>query len=310
MLKTARDADAKPANAQSMWRGRLLIVAAALLWSTGGLFAKSPWFDGWPAEMRGLMLAFWRSLFAALVLVPWVRRPQWHRGLPTMCLSFALMVWAFLSAMVHGPAANAIWLQYLAPAWVMLAGVCWFGERVTPPDLRMFGCCLAGVMLILIMELSGGSALRATLLGILAGVAFAGVVLHLRILRVLDSAWLMMLNQAATVLLLLPWVWGQKWEAESMGVPLQTYVVLVLFGAVQIGLPYILFARGLRTVSSPEASIITLLEPILLPVWVYLAWHNHAGYQAPPWWTWAGGGMILCGLLVRYWPTTTSELAR
>ncbi len=41
-------------------------------------FAKSPWFEAWPTETRGLLLAFWRSLFAMLLLIPLVRRPQWR----------------------------------------------------------------------------------------------------------------------------------------------------------------------------------------------------------------------------------------
>ncbi len=63
-----------------------------------------------------------------------------------------------------------------------------------------------------------------------------------------------------------------------------------------------MFARGLRSTSSPEASVLTLIEPVLVPLWVYLAWHHHPSYEAPRWWTWAGGGMIMLGLLGRYVP--------
>jgi hypothetical protein len=43
--------------------------------------------------------------------------------------------------------------------------------------------------------------------------------------------------------------------------------------------------------------MLTLLEPILLPIWVYLAWGRNADYQLPSWWTYVGGGLILLGLL-------------
>jgi drug/metabolite transporter, DME family len=72
-------------------------------------------------------------------------------------------------------------------------------------------------------------------------------------------------------------------------------VVLAAFGLFQMGLPYLLFARGLRSVSSQEASLISLLEPVLVPVWVYLAWGDK-----PAWWTLGGGGLILTGLAIRY----------
>src|SRR5690606_918278 len=57
--------------------GRYLVIAAAVLWSTSGLFAKAPWLAVWPLEVRGPLLAFWRTLFAGLFLLPWIRRPTW-----------------------------------------------------------------------------------------------------------------------------------------------------------------------------------------------------------------------------------------
>ena len=80
----------------------------------------------------------------------------------------------------------------------------------------------------------------------------------------------------------------------------QQWLYLAGFGIFQMGLPYLLFARGLRSVTGHEASGIVLLEPLLVPVWVWLAWHTSPGYAAPRWWTLVGGGLILIGLVVRY----------
>ncbi len=275
--------------------GRLLIVLAAVLWSTSGFFAKAPWFDAWPPEVRGLMLAFWRSAFATLALIPLIRRPTWRWPMLPMLVCFPLMVWSFMSAMVYGPAANAIWLQYLAPGWVLVGGVLWLKERVTAADVRMFLFSLSGVLLILIMEMRSGTALYATAMGILSGLAFAGVVMSMRSLRGADAVWLITLNHAVTAVVLSPWVW-----ARTEQIPAASYVALGLFGVFQMSIPYVLFARGLATTSSPEASVLSLIEPILVPIWVYLAWSHHSSYQAPQWWTWAGGGLILLGLLSRY----------
>ena len=57
-------------------RGRLLVLTAAVLWSTSGFFAKAPLFEEWPLDQRGICLAFWRALFACLLLVPLVLRGQ------------------------------------------------------------------------------------------------------------------------------------------------------------------------------------------------------------------------------------------
>ncbi len=194
----------------------MLIVAAAVLWSTSGFFVKAPWFDAWPAEVRGSLLAFWRSLFAVLALLPFVRRPVWLWRLLPMLLCFAVMVWSFMTAMVYGPAANAIWLQYLSPAWVLIGGVLLLREKVSGADVRMLLCCLAGVLLILSMEMAEGRSLIATAMGILSGLAFAGVVLSIRSMRDVDAAWLMVLNHSAVVLLLSPVAW-QATERSSLG---------------------------------------------------------------------------------------------
>ena len=280
------------------WRGRLAIAFAAVLWSTSGFFAKAPWFEGWSAELRGMQLAFWRSFFAALVLIPFIRRPRWHPAIPFTCAAFAIMLWSFMTAMVHGPAANAIWLQYLAPTWVLLIGVVFLREKVTGSDLMMFGCCLSGVVLILVMEMRSGSSLYATAMGVLSSAMYATVILLMRKMRDQDPVWLITLNHLATVLLMLPWVWNQPLNQVAPS----AYLALAFFGVFQLSLPYVIFCRALRTVSSPEASILTLIEPIILPLWVWIAWRNHATYEHPHWWTLLGGGFIFTGLLLRYLP--------
>jgi drug/metabolite transporter (DMT)-like permease len=75
---------------------------------------------------------------------------------------------------------------------------------------------------------------------------------------------------------------------------------LAAFGMLQMGAPYFLFARGLRTISGHEAAGIGLLEPILVPIWVWLIWSSQPGYEAPRWWTFVGAAFILSGLVLRY----------
>jgi len=281
----------------SPWKGRLQIALAATLWSSSGFFAKAPWFEAWPEDVRGLLLEFWRSFFACLCLVPMIRRPEFRWQIIPMVVCFAVMVWSFMTAMVYGTAANAIWLQYLSPAWVMLAGIFILKEPYSAGDGRMFVFCMAGVLLMLTMEMTAGQSQYATVLGIISGLSFAGVVICLRTLRGVDPAWLITLNHGATALLLAPWIWR-----TTSGVAWQSYVALGFFGVFQMSIPYIIFARGLSRTPSPEASILTLIEPILVPLWVYIAWRNLPGYEAPQWWTRAGGALILFGLMSRYLP--------
>ena len=80
--------------------------------------------------------------------------------------------------------------------------------------------------------------------------------------------------------------------------------VLFLFGAVQMALPYWLVARGLRAVSPQEAGTLTLLEPLLNPIWAYLV----AG-EEPSSFTLAGGLFVLGALAWRYWPSGSNRRA-
>jgi drug/metabolite transporter (DMT)-like permease len=73
------------------------------------------------------------------------------------------------------------------------------------------------------------------------------------------------------------------------------WLLLAGLGMLQMGLPYVLFARGLKSIPGHEATGIGLVEPLLVPVWVYLAWGDQ-----PRWWTLVGGGLILLGLAIRY----------
>ena len=82
----------------------------------------------------------------------------------------------------------------------------------------------------------------------------------MRSLRDADPAWLITLNHGATALILLPWVWQCEQHVQPGG-----YLALGVFGVFQMSIPYVLFARGLKTTSSPEATVLTLVEPMLVP---------------------------------------------
>jgi drug/metabolite transporter (DMT)-like permease len=205
-----------------------------------------------------------------------------------MTLCFVGMNWAYLTAMTTGRAATAIWLQCTAPLWVLIIGVTFFKERLVRLDLFLIGFGSAGVALILGFELrDAGTA--SVMYGLLSGVFYAGVVLSLRLLRAIDPAWLITLNLLATVAALSPYaIWGEYQPADTQ------WIYLAGFGALQMGLPYLLFARGVRHVSGHEASGLALVEPVLVPVWAYVVWQ-----EGVTWPIVMGGTLIFCGLLLR-----------
>ena len=269
--------------------GRLLVAVAAVLWSSSGLFAKATIFESWSLEVRGTLLAFWRALFAGLLILPAVRSPQWRFKLLPMALAFAAMNVVYLRSMTLTTAANAIWLQSTAPWWVFLYGSVVLREKVNARDLIPLGFGMLGVGTILAFELRG-EAQAGIIYGLASAITYAAVVLFLRDLRGEDAAWLVAVNHLVTAAIISPYViyqglWPTSWQLA----------VLAAFGVVQMGIPYLLFARGLKSIGSQEATAIGLLEPVLLPIWVYLAWA-----EQPKWWTMLGAGLILVGLMLRY----------
>ncbi len=276
-----------------VWQSRLAIIVAGFLWSTSGLFGKLGTFEDWPLEKRGLLLSFWRAGFAALFLLPFVRRPRWRWELLPMGLCFAVMVVSFLSSMTWGTSANAIWLQYTAPCWVLLAARFVFREPWEAGAWSLILPALVGVALILFFEfrsLQGEWAMLAVLSGLVSAITYALVVLFLRRLRAENSFWLVAMNQSLTALFLLPFVvsWG-IWPS------LTQLLWLALFGVLQMALPYLLFSWGLKQVPGHEATILTLVEPFLVPVWAYVM----IG-EVPALWTIAGAAVIVFGLTLRY----------
>ena len=277
---------------QSKLAGRLLVVVAALMWSSSGVFARWPGFEVWPEIERGALLAFWRAFFAGLVLMPSVRRPRFDRLLVPMVISFAIMNVSYLTAMILTTPANAIWLQNAAPWWVFLISVLLFREPVERRDLVPLVFGMLGVGTILCFELSYASSQSVVGIGcgVLSGIFFAAVIVLMGRLSKENSAWLVVVNHAVAAAIMLPWViYLGRWPS------IEQLAVLSVFGALQMAVPYVLFTRALRSISAQEAVAIALIEPVLMPVWALLVW----GIKAS-WWTLIGAALILTGLLLRY----------
>ena len=290
-------AAAEPSAAQ----GRLLIILAALLWSTSGAFTKVLTKDTPLAlhtpSLAPLQIAFYRALFAGLALVLFLRRGDvtFRPLMVPMAAIFAVMNASFVAAMALGTAANAIFLQYTAPVWMYLAGVWWLGERREPRTRAAILVSLVGIGVIV----AGGwqeDQLSIVALGLGSGMTYAGVVLCLRVLRGASSLWLTALNHLVSAAVLVPVVWGLPLPGAGQ------FLVLFVYGAVQMSIPYALMARGLRTVSPAEAGTITLLEPVLNPCWAYLV----SGEEPSPF-TLVGGAVILGALAYRYWPAAAAR---
>ena len=272
-------------------RGRVLLLAAALLWSTSGLFVKSPPLQRLPEENQGLILAFYRALFASVFLIPFVRRRhmRWRASLVPMAAIFALMNVLFLTAMTKTTAAAAIFLQYTSIVWAFVLGVLFLRERIDRGSLVALMCAVGGIVVIVTLDRAGQHA-HGNVIALGSGLSYGCVIIFLRYLRHEHAMWLIALNHCVTTLVLIPWILPVTVTLE----PIQ-WCLLASMGLLQMAVPYTLFAYAVRYVKAQEAALIPLIEPILNPVWVWLLWREQVH-----WSTWIGGGLIVGGLLFRY----------
>jgi drug/metabolite transporter (DMT)-like permease len=271
-----------------MFRSRLQVLAAAVLWSTAGAGIKLCGLSGW-------QIAGGRSLVAGialLALVPGTRaRPT--RSTLAVALAYAGTVVLFVLGTKLTTAANAIFIQDTAPLWVLLLSPWLLRERPTRGELLSVPVYAAGLAMFFLDELSPGQ-LAGNLVALASGVAFAFSILGLRKIREGGPPALVWGNMLAAAIALPMWPSGPAATARDLA-------LVVYLGVFQLGLSYLLFAKGLLGTPAVEASLLVLLEPVLNPVWTFLI----AGERPGPW-AIVGGGVILAATA---WRTLAPVLA-
>ena len=242
-----------------------LLVGAALLWSLGGLLIKL-------AQWHPLGIASVRSGIAALTiaLILRIQHRRWPHLVPKSiatwgaALGYAGTVILFVQATKLTAAANAIVLQYTAPLYVAIGGSMFLGERLRASEWVLLGLMLSGTALFFAEHLSS-SGMIGNLAGIGSGIAMASMTLCLRCAR--DQSALEALVTGNIIAAISGvWLWTELPDLNG-----RTVGVLAMLGVVQLGIPYVLFAHALRRARAIEAIMLTMLEPIVNPLWVMLA---------------------------------------
>lgn len=258
-----------------MLRSRLLLIAAALLWSTAGAAIKRCGLDGW-------QIAGGRSLVAAVFLLLAVREARVLPSLRVLLVSvaYAFTVVLFVLATKLTTAANAIFIQDTAPLWVLLLSPWLLREHPTRGELLAVPVYGLGLGLFFLDDLTAGQ-VTGNLMALGSGVAFAFSIVGLRLLRHDGPAALVWGNLIAAAVAL------PLWPAGPAATPVDL-ALLVYLGVFQLGLAYLAFSRGISGTPAIEASLLVLLEPVLNPIWTFL----FAGERPGPW-AIAGGAVVL-----------------
>lgn len=276
------------------------VVIAVTLWSSGGLFIKM-------TSVSGYEVNFGRCLVAAITIAFLTKFKALKADKFTFLASIfyvgALSFFAIANKMTT--AANAIFLQYTAPIYILIFAPLILKEKFRFEDLITVIICLAGMTLFFIdvspnSNLSAQSQFIGNILGLLSGVSLGGYMLLLRHPKAYNQ------NPASSVfygnifacLVMLPFFVTNPstWHGTD-------YFSVVFLGVFQIGIAYFLFTYGVsHGVRSLDASIIGFIEPLLNPVWVFLI----IG-EKPSNWAILGGIIIIAAIILHTLGTTKKQ---
>lgn len=236
-----------------------LLLIAALCWSLAGVLFK---FVSWPP----LAVAGGRGLIAALFLIA-VRgrtlRFTWSPLQLGAAVAYAGCTVLFAAANKLTTAANAILLQYTAPVWVALFGAWLLRERSTRADWLTIVVVFAGMGVFLYDGLQLHN-LTGIAVAIASGGCFAAMIILLRKQKDGSPIESIILGNGLGFLVGLPAL------VSAPPLPGSGVGALLLLGIVQLGLPYLLYARAIKHVTALEAVLLPVIEPILNPVWVMI----------------------------------------
>ncbi len=264
-------------------KGALLVFLAAVLYSIGGLCIKLiPW--------SAMSINGGRNMVAVLVVGGYLlltrHSLRWSRwvALGAACVSGTNILFTLANKMTT--AANAIVLQFTAPVFVLLLSMLLLHKKPRRLDLTVCAAVLAGVVCFFLESLGVGDTL-GNMVALGSGLSYAGVFM-LNDMPSADPISSVFWGDVFSAVVGLPFLFQER---DFFPVPVTSLLIL---GAFQVGLAYILMCEGLKTTPSVTASLLSGIEPVLNPVLVALFYHETIGPLSMV------GAVIVVGSIVVY----------
>jgi len=255
----------------------------ALLWSAGGVLIKL-------VNWHPMAIAGGRSLIAAIVIGVVFRKeslsfskPQWIGA-----IAYCSCVSCFVIATKMTTAANAILLQYTAPIFVALLGSWLLKEKTTRRDWLTIFWVLSGMVFFFIDKVSGGS-MVGNGVAVVSGISFALFIVYMRMQKDASPYGSVLIGNILTFLI-------SAFFWSDMSFDQSNLLGILLLGVFQLGMAYVLYSYAIRHVPALKATLITSIEPILNPIWVFLLIGERPGFYAM-----IGGAIVIVAILFRYW---------
>jgi drug/metabolite transporter, DME family len=263
-------------------KGIIAVLIAAILWSSGGILIKL-------VNLHPMQISFFRGIFAALVFAIIFRKKALVFNGMTFVngIFYAGILILFVIATKLTTAANAIFLQYTAPIYVLI-----FEPIINKTEFKRINVitifvCFVGMILFFMGELSFAH-IEGNMVALLSGIAFAAFLIGMRHNKHEYQFSTIFYGNIIITLICIPML-------GSLGAMTMPDLLMVSFlGIFQIGIAYAIFTYGLKRVFAIEASLIGMIEPVLNPVWV-LIWYG----EVPSFPAIIGGIIIISAIAFR-----------
>lgn len=247
-------------NSPEHIKGIFAVFLTALLWSSGGLFIKL-------ITLSPMQISFFRCLIAALVFLI-IFKSKVLRLNPLALLNsiaYAVVLILFVYATKTTTAANAIFLQSTAPIYVLIFEPLLTKSKYEKINIITISVCFIGMLLFFVGDLSPGD-LNGNIAALVAGLAFAAFFLGMKKNEGKFGEASIFYGNIIVSLFCLPFIF------ELQSISSADLAMVSFLGIFQIAIPYALFSYGIQKIKAVEASIISMFEPILNPLWVFLGY--------------------------------------
>jgi drug/metabolite transporter (DMT)-like permease len=257
----------------------LYLMLAAVLWSTAGVLVKI-------IDWQPMAILAGRSLFASLVFLVYLRRlpRKWTGWMILAAVASILTQFLFVTSTKLTTAANAIFLQYTAPIYIILLAYWFLREKPSRTDWISLGIIFLGLLLFFGDQLSTDG-FYGNILAVLSGVTSAVMVVSFRAQKNGSPAESVLIASLFMTIFGFPFMLKETWTVTN-------WLIIAYLGLFQIGLAFVFFTLAIKHIPALEANLVGTLEPILNPVWVFLFLGENMGSFAL-----LGGLVVLAGVV-------------
>lgn len=262
------------------------LIIASILWSTGGLFIK---IINWnPMAIAGM-----RSGISALVMLLYLRKlpsPKLIKPITILgAFSYSFLVIAFVIATKLTTSANAILLQYTSPIWVIIFSYLFLKCKIKRQDIITIFIVFIGMFLFFADELHAGNML-GNLVAVCSGIFMAVFVMLLQRQKDTPAIYVTLLGNIVTFLIAIPFYFLSVPDSN-------TILGVFILGVFQLGIPYVFYTKAVTHVSTLQATLIPILEPLLNPFWVFFVTSEKPGLTSI-----IGGLIVIAAVLMHELP--------